>query len=210
MTNRLTDGQIAALAAAQGLSGTALVTAVAVCLAESGGDADINGPTVTTNWGNGNFTTHAVGLWQILLGPGRPGEAALRNPDTNAQWMKKLSSGGKKWTPWEAYTNGRYLRFWSRAQKAAKNPSAVPPTGSTQPAGDVIQASWIGSATDFFQLVTDPITWMRVTMILGGGIMLAIGLFMLSGQADRLAQGAKMAVDFIPGGKVTKGLVKAA
>src|SRR3546814_10025323 len=73
-----------------------------------------------------------------LLGPGRPNEVALRNPTTNALWMKKLSSGGKNWQPWEAYTNGRYLRYWSRAQKAANNPSAQPPgTGDN---GSVDQA----------------------------------------------------------------------
>lgn len=208
MTNILTDGQIAALAAAQGLSGQALVVAVAVALAESDGDADINGPTVTTNWGNGAFKTHAVGLWQILLGPGRPNEVSLRNPSTNALWMKKLSSGGKNWIPWEAYTNGRYLRYWSRAQKAAKNPSTTPPTSGSgaQPASDVTPAGWVSSATGFFSLVTDPITWMRVTMILGGGVGIAIGLFMISGQASRAGQAAKMAVNFIPGG----GAVKAA
>lgn len=213
MTNRISDAQIAGLAAAQGISGRALVVAVAVCLAESGGDADINGPTVTTNWGNGNFRTHAVGLWQILLGPGRPGETALRNPSTNAQWMKKLSSGGKNWTPWEAYTNGRYLQFWSRAQKAAKNPDATPPTSGGSTNADQVSLNpldWAKAAGNFFELVTEPSTWLRVGMFIGGGIMLAVGLFMMSGQAERLGQAAGMAADFIPGGKVVKGVAKAA
>lgn len=207
VTNRLSDAQIAGLAAAQGLSGRALVVAVAVALAESGGDASINGPTVTTNWGNGNFRTHAVGLWQILLGPGRPNEVALRNPTTNAQWMKKLSSGGKNWQPWEAYTNGRYLRYWTRAQKAANNPDAQPPTsGSADQIGLTDIAEWPGQIADFVNLMTDPVTWLRVGMFIGGGVILAASLFMLSGQADRAAQAAKMAVDIIPQGKALKAI----
>ncbi len=216
VTNKVSDEQIAGLAAAQGLSGRALVVAVAVALAESDGDASVNGPTVTTNWGNGPFRTHAVGLWQILLGPGRPNEVALRNPTTNAQWMKKLSSGGKNWGPWEAYTNGRYLRYWSRAQKAAKNPSAQPPgTGSD---GSVDQAislnplDWADAASSFFEFITDPVTWLRFAMFIGGGALLTMGLFMLSGQADRAAQAAKMAVNVIPQGRALKAAtaVKAA
>lgn len=216
VTNKISDAQIAGLAAAQGLSGRALTVAVAVALAESGGDASVNGPTVSTNWGNGSFRTHAVGLWQILLGPGRPNEAALRNPTTNAQWMKKLSSGGKNWQPWEAYTNGAYLRYWARAQTASKNPSAQPPgTGSD---GSVDQAislnplDWADSASNFFEFITDPITWLRFAMFIGGGALLTMGLFMLSGQADRAAQAAKMAVNIIPQGRALKAAtaVKAA
>ena len=203
VTNKVSDAQIAGLAAAQGLEGRALVVAVAVALAESDGNASVNGPNVTTNWGNGPFRTHAVGLWQILLGPGRPNEVALRNPTTNAIWMKKLSSGGKNWQPWEAYTNGRYLRYWSRAQKAANNPSAEPPTGSgnADQVGVLNPLDWVDAASDFFGFITDPVTWLRVGMFIGGGALLAMGLFMLSGQADRATQAAKMAVNVIPQGR---------
>jgi hypothetical protein len=216
VTNKVSDAQIAGLAAAQGLSGRALVVAVAVALAESDGDASVNGPNVTTNWGNGPFRTHAVGLWQILLGPGRPNEVALRNPTTNAQWMKKLSSGGKNWGPWEAYTNGRYLRYWSRAQKAANNPSAQPPgtndDGSVDQAISLNPLEWADAASDFFEFITDPVTWLRFAMFIGGGALLAMGLFMLSGQAERATQAAKMAVNIIPQGRALKAAtaVKAA
>src|SRR3546814_15446003 len=53
VTNRVSDEQIAGLAAAQGLSGRALTVAVAVALAESGGEASVNGPEGKNNWGNG-------------------------------------------------------------------------------------------------------------------------------------------------------------
>lgn len=206
VTNKVSDAQIAGLAAAQGLEGRALVVAVAVALAESDGNASINGPNVTTNWGNGAFRTHAVGLWQILLGPGRPNEVALRNPTTNAIWMKKLSSGGKNWQPWEAYTNGRYLRYWTRAQKAANNPSAEPPTGSgtVDQAGVLNPLDWVDSASDFFGVLTDPVTWLRVAMFLSGGALMVMGLYMLSGQAGRAADAAKMAVNIIPQGRALK------
>lgn len=198
----LTDGQIAALAASQGLTGRALVVSVAVALTESGGRTDALGPS--TKWGR------AVGVWQIMPLAGRPSTSQLMDANVNAQQMYKISSGGKNWGPWEAYTNGSYLRFWSRAQKAANNPSAVPPTsGSGVEQASLNPLDWAEGAGNFFKLMTDPNTWLRVGMVLGGGIILAIGLFMLTGQADRLGQAAGMAVDFIPGGKVLKG-VKAA
>src|SRR3546814_1467488 len=82
----------------------------------------------------------------------------------------------KNWQPWEAYTNGAYLRYWARAQTASKNPSAQPPgTGSD---GSVDQAislnplDWADSASNFFEFITDPITWLRFAMFIGGGALL--------------------------------------
>ena len=195
----LTDAQIAGLAKSAGLSGDALVRAVAVALAESGGRTDALGPP--TQWGR------AVGVWQIMPLAGRPSTAQLKEPNVNAQQMYKISSGGKNWKPWEAYTNGSYLMFVNRAKKAAGNPdSSVGSSGGSTNAEQAISNpfSWPGKILDFFDLITDPITWMRVGMFVGGGILLAIGLFMISGQADRLGQAASMAVDFVPGGKVLK------
>lgn len=108
-------------------------------------------------------------------------------------------------------------QYISKVRAWMNNPNA----GSAGSAGGVTNADpalslnpldWADAASSFFKLMTDPITWLRVGMVLGGGIALAIGLFMMSGQAERLGKAAKMAVDFVPGGKAVKAAtaVKAA
>jgi hypothetical protein len=46
-------------------------------------------------------------------------------------------------------------------------------------------------------------------MFLGGGFLLAMGLFMISGQADRTVKAAKMVANVLPQGRVLNA-VKAA
>ncbi len=102
------------------------------------------------------------------------------------------------------------VRAWMNNPNAGSAGSAG--SGSVEQAGVLNPLDWADAASSFFKLMTDPITWLRVGMVLGGGIALAIGLFMMSGQAERLGKAAKMAVDFVPGGKAVKAAtaVKAA
>jgi len=105
-------GQATAAARRAGLSGTKLVEAVAIAGPESGYNAE------AVNIGPRD---HSIGFWQInqLAHKGRFGtDAQLKNPDANARAMKALSSGGKNWQPWTAYTAGSYRSFLSRARAA--------------------------------------------------------------------------------------------
>jgi hypothetical protein len=128
--------------------------------------------------------------------------------------MYEISNGGKNWKPWEAYTNGSYLRFMSRANKAAGNPdsSGIDSGGSTDATqaglGNVL--NFPSAISDFFEFLTDPITWMRLGMIVGGGVMVAVALVQISGAGSQLGQAANAAIDFVPGGGIVKKAATAA
>ncbi|OII61228.1 hypothetical protein BJP40_06790 [Streptomyces sp. CC53] len=103
------DVQIALLAAEAGIPDEELATAVAICLGESSGQPRAY---------NGHGGDHSFGLWQInmrgRMGPARRAQygissnEALFDPVVNAKAMARLSSGGRNWKPWGAYTKGGY------------------------------------------------------------------------------------------------------
>ncbi len=107
---RLSDAQIAQAAAGAGFSGNALVTAVAIAIAESGGDAGNTTGDGGTSWG----------LWQIhwTVHP-QFNRAQLTDPNYNAAAAWQLSGGGSTWQPWTTYKTGAYRSYLSRAQNAA-------------------------------------------------------------------------------------------
>jgi hypothetical protein len=150
-----------------------------------------------------------VGVWQIMPLAGRPNTEALKDPNVNAQQMAKISSGGTNWKPWEAYTNGSYRMFLTRAKKAAGNPDS---TGVEQTSAQDVSNpfSWPGKIIDFFDLLTDPITWMRLGMLVGGGLLVGVALMQIAGAGSVVGQAANAAVDFVPGGGAIKKVATAA
>lgn len=62
------------------------------------------------NVGTNPDGSHDRGLFQIndRAHPDLSDEDALL-PIPNASYAQKLSNGGRTWTPWAAYTSGRYL-----------------------------------------------------------------------------------------------------
>ncbi|HEV2780934.1 MAG TPA: D-alanyl-D-alanine carboxypeptidase family protein [Actinophytocola sp.] len=120
--SRLSAREIAEHAYAAGFRGQALTTAVAVALAESGGNPKARGDTTITDgtWGP------SIGLWQIRslrsdygTGDERDAKANL-DPATNARHAWSISDHGTNWTPWSAYTNGSYRRYLDTARAAAQ------------------------------------------------------------------------------------------
>lgn len=206
--NVLSDAQIAGYAKAAGFTGDNLAKAVAVALAESSGNANAHNPVPPDN---------SYGLWQInmlgSMGPARRKQFGLSsneelfNPATNARAAFAISGGGKNFRPWSTYTSGKYLGYMSRARKAAGNPDTSGGSTTTQPAGFTDVFSWPGEIIDFFEFITDPITWMRAGMILAGGAALLWGLFQISGQADKAKELVNVATDILP---QTRGLKAAA
>jgi hypothetical protein len=95
-----------------GFSGTALQTAWAVAMAESGGRP---GAHVRDSDDN------SYGLFQInmlgSMGPARRAQYGLKSnsdlydPLTNAKIAYQMSGGGRNWGPWGAYTNGSYKQY---------------------------------------------------------------------------------------------------
>ena len=103
--------QIASYAYAAGFRGNSLTTAIAICLAESGGN------TSAVNH-NTNGTTD-YGLWQInSVHSQYNGTLLLSNPAYNAQAAWELSSHGINWQPWTTFNTGAYKKFLSQAQAA--------------------------------------------------------------------------------------------
>ncbi|WP_329060180.1 transglycosylase SLT domain-containing protein [Amycolatopsis sp. NBC_01480] len=120
--SRLSAEEIAQHAYRAGFRGNALTTAVAVALAESGGNDHAHNATPPDN---------SYGLWQVnmlgSLGPARRQEFHLHsndqlfNPDQNAKAAWDISGHGKSFQPWSTYTNGAYKSHLAAARKAAED-----------------------------------------------------------------------------------------
>lgn len=120
--SKLSAEEIAQHAYRAGFRGHALTTAVAVALAESGGN---------TRAHNGTPPDNSYGLWQVnmlgSLGPARRHEFHLHsndelfNADENAKAAWAISGHGKSFQPWSTYTNGAYKSHLAAARKAAED-----------------------------------------------------------------------------------------
>lgn len=108
LTGRLSILQLLQLARNAGFSGQDLIIAVAVALAESGGDpqaiGDVNIPTPGAS---------SIGLWQVntYYHP-EFGTDALFNPVTNATAAFSIyRAAGNSFTPWTTFKNGAYASY---------------------------------------------------------------------------------------------------
>jgi hypothetical protein len=140
----ISDAAIARHAHAAGFRGQALVTAVAVALAESGGRPGIRGDEGLQNskWGP------SIGLWQIRslnadygTGGQRDAKANL-DPRTNAKHAFEISGRGHNFMPWSAYQFRRHVPFLPRAEAAVRSLGSGtghrPPAKYDQKAGNRI------------------------------------------------------------------------
>lgn len=111
---RLSPVAIAQLASNAGFQGNDLVTAVAIALAESGGNPGIVGDLNITPGGS-------IGLWQINL-RWHPEftAAALADPQTNANAAYQVYlAAGKTFRPWSTFKNGAFTAHLDAAQGGA-------------------------------------------------------------------------------------------
>jgi hypothetical protein len=127
------------LLAAAGFTGGGLDTAVAVAMAESGGNATAHNPVGLDN---------SYGLFQVNMlggmGPDRraryglASNEALYDPATNARVAYLMSNGGTNWGAWTTYTSGKFRQFLG-LDKAVTNggsgSSAGAGTGAAQTVG---------------------------------------------------------------------------
>lgn len=105
-----------------------LVTAVAVSLAESGGNPGINNAGMNSNG------TVDYGLWQINSVHG-PDLGEIYDPYVNAEWAFKVFTGrNRTWAPWSAYNNGAYARHMTTARNVVNGyqPATVSTDGMVQ------------------------------------------------------------------------------
>lgn len=162
----LSTEQIAAAAAQAGIPAAEVPRAVAIALAESGGNP---------NAYNGVGRDNSYGLWQInmlgAMGPERrralgiTTNAELFNPSVNARAMAMISSNGTNWAPWTTYTSGRYLLFMGRAQAGSGT--------VVQTANPLDQISNLSKAID---TLMNPGTWLRLGIFVGGAVLLLVAL----------------------------------
>src|SRR5690554_6192129 len=165
----ISDTAIAEAAASAGFSGQDLVTAVAVALAESGGNA-----TAVNDEEPDGSTSY--GLWQInsvhssLLSTGN-----WRDPKSNAHMAFVIwERAGRKWTPWGAFNNQSYRLYLIRANAAVANvggnasgtgvgASFPNPSDAIASIADTLKQ--IGKVGEF---VSDRHNWLRIATIVAG------------------------------------------
>lgn len=96
-------------ARAAGFTGDALVTAVAVAMAESQGV-----PQKSKYPGEESY-----GMWQVHI-PSHPEYTPdqMMDPAQNAQAAFKISGGGANWKPWSVYKSGAYQQYLDEARAA--------------------------------------------------------------------------------------------
>lgn len=99
----LTVAQIGTVAAAAGFSGSGLVMAIAVALAESGGN-----PTATNLDSNGTVDR---GVWQINSVHAEYSASCDYKPSCAAGAAFSISAGGTNWGAWVTYQHGAEIPF---------------------------------------------------------------------------------------------------
>lgn len=118
----LTAVQIGQYALSAGFT-DALPTAIAIALAESGGNIQ------ATHQDSDGSTDY--GLWQINSVHSSYSTSKLLTPGYNAQAAYQISSAGTNWYPWSTYKNGAYLQYMSQATVAAAQALILAPTSPT-------------------------------------------------------------------------------
>lgn len=206
--------QIARAATGAGLVDTdRLVTAVAIALAESGGN-----PRAHATGGE-----DSRGLWQINV-RAHPHWANrdLYDPATNAAAMMEISGGGTNWRPWSVYKNGRYRAHVPRVRDALATGSApvsggigaVLAGGALGVAGDnliedpagLAAGAALGPIAAFFGLDNIAAQYFTLVLtslfVLGGIALIALGMFRLTGTDPKaaLAKGSAIATGAAMGG----------
>lgn len=175
MAAALTMNQIAGLIL--NMDDTSGPIMVAIAMAESAGIPDrVGGPNA-----NGSYD---YGLWQIngRAHPNLMDSYDWKDPDENwAMAYIVYSDAGKSFRPWSSYNNGTYRTYLLQAQQAWRNPdkstSLEDRTVQTTDAGEAVAglSSFIGN-------LSNPETWMRIGLVVGGSIALLVALWLLAAE----------------------------
>jgi len=180
--------------------------AAAVAMAESGGNS------TAINTSNANGSTD-LGLWQINS---IHGQLSTTNPLANAKAAVKISSGGKNWNPWVAYTTGAYAKYLQK--DVTPRTSETGPSVSERYSKDTVAAelqkqldnpslvekviSTTTSVPRFLGALSDTNTWLRV----GEGIL---GVIAIIGGVVMLAKELGISVPLPPAAGLAANLIKA-
>ncbi len=189
---KLTREQIASHARAAGFTGDDVNIAVAVAMAESGGDTHAHNPVPPDD---------SYGLWQInmlgSMGPERRKRYGLAknedlyDPAVNARVARGIWNGSG-WKAWTTYTRGTYKRFLSADTEGSSGGSV-----STADSGTDSGTGIAGAANALSQTVNRGLA--NVSGILMAIALIVSGIVILMREPLAKAMVAKKAV-----GKVLK------
>lgn len=161
---KLSANQIAGYAKNAGVTGSNIAIATAIALAESGGDTDV------VSKPNRNGTVDK-GLWQInSVHADLLATYNYADPAQNAQMMFILSHNGTNWSAWSTYKSGAYLVHLPAAQ------AATPDTSGSGSVNTVSNSMDFSAIQNFAKLISDPRTWQRMGMVIGGGVMILVAV----------------------------------
>ena len=113
----LSVAQIGGLAEGAGFSGSGLAMAIAVALAESGGN-----PTAINYDSNGTVDR---GIWQINSVHTQYSTNCVYDPACNAGAAFAISAGGADWNAWVTYQHGAEIPFLPEAVSFAEGAGAT-------------------------------------------------------------------------------------
>lgn len=196
---KLTPQQIAGVAKAAGFPDGELATAVAVALAESGG----NPAAVNTANRNGSVDH---GLFQIntvhgsLLSQGNKYDALDNAKMAYTVWTRS----GRSWKPWATFNSGRYLAFKPQGTLGAAAPVlpalAGATGGGTAPAPvataggpTAASASTSSGVLDLLSGLVSGGLWTRLGAFVLGSLLVMMSLWKLTGAGDIIVQTGKLA-----------------
>lgn len=196
--------QLASVALGAGVPKANAATAVAIAMAESGGNPNAHNAVPPDN---------SYGLWQInmlgSMGPARRKQFGLSsndelfNPATNARAMFAISGGGKNWSPWTTYTRGTFMAFLPSARAAVGDVG----TGAVVVPAGLADDTGLTAIRQAFETLTNPREWRRFGMFMAGWLLLVIALIKFSGTTGTVMDAAKKVVPIAKVAKVAK-LVK--
>lgn len=217
-TDKLSAAQIAWYAQQAGFTGSAVTTATAVALAESGGRINARG-------GPNSNGSYDYGLWQINE-KAHPdlitGDAQWWVAGYNAQWAFKIyQAAGNSFRPWSTFTSGAYLAHMGAAALGAANPqsSGLVEAGPNtviehNPISDLVAPfkAIAGAVFKTAAWVGNPHNWGRVAFIgVGGALVIgSLGIMAKPYVMGAAAPLVNAATNAVPGGGAIKSAVKSA
>ena len=114
--NFISPGDIRIVAENAGFSGSDLITAVAIALAESGGNTNAYNPEILANTPTGEGSK---GLWQIYTKVHPELDNNLFDPQENANAAYTVySQAGGSFHPWSTFKNNAYSAHLDTANSA--------------------------------------------------------------------------------------------
>lgn len=204
---KLPDTAIKDVARMAGFTGESLVTAIAIALAESGGN-----PQAINHNRDKNQTTDR-GLWQINnYWHKEVSDAVAYDPTQAAAAVYAISRQGSNWSAWSSFKSGAYLLYVSRAKAAVAldvNVKPQPPSGTYDESGNPVDTTggyknpdttvpdihnvtipnpldWVAPMSNVLGWLTNADNWRKIGLVVAGAIAILVGFAVI--RADSLVK----------------------